>query len=323
MKYVNLKGTELTISQYVLGTGDYASNVPEDLSVKLLKAYIDYGGNVIDTSHYYGSFIAGGRSLSEILVGKFVKENQLRNKVILSTKGCCYATNKPYEKRLTPECLRDDLHDSLRNLQTDCIDIYWLHQDDPAKPVGSIIEALNQYVKEGKIRYFGCSNWKVERIREADEYAKANHLQSFEMDQVMFNPAFPNMTAVDELIQTWLTPGLQKYHENTQKPVFAYCSQASGFFYNCFKEDYPVHLGYGYSRKYFYNSESVRRAEKIRELSETTGMSIQDIVLGYVLAQKMQIIPIVGPQRETEMKTTLESAQTPLTEEQVNFILDV
>ena len=78
------------------------------------------------------------------------------------------------------------------------------------------------------------------------------------------------MTAVDELIQTWLTNGMRKYHIETQRPVFAYCSQASGFFYNCFKEDYMENLGYAYSRKYFYNSESLRRARQAVKLAKET-----------------------------------------------------
>ena len=123
---------------------------------------------------------------------------------------------------MTPAYLRSDLEDSLRNLFTDHIDLYWLHQDDPDQPVGPIIEELNKCVDEGKIRYFGCSNWKVERIREADAYARERGLRSFSANQIMFNLAFPNMTAVDELDQTWLTPGMRKYHEKTQMPLFAY-----------------------------------------------------------------------------------------------------
>ena len=139
----------------------------------------------------------------------------------------------------------------------------------------------------------------------------------------MLNMAYPNMTAVDELIQTWLTPGMRKYHERTQRPVFAYCSQASGFFYNCFKDDYMENIGYSYSRKYFYNSESLRRAKQALRLSKQSGMTLQDIVLGYTLAQPFPVLPIVGPQRPDEMKSTLESAQVPLTQEQIDFIFDI
>ena len=224
MKYRKLEGTDLTVPQYVLGTGDYASNVPADIARDLLKTYVDCGGTMLDTSHYYGSFLVGGRSLSECLVGDFLQENHLREQVLISTKGCCYATNKPYEKRMTPAFLRSDLTESLRNLHTDYIDFYWLHQDDPSQPVGAILEELNRCVEEGKIRYFGCSNWKIERILEADAYAEAHSLRKFSANQVMLNMAYPNMTAVDELIQTWLTPGMRKYHERTQRPVFAYCS---------------------------------------------------------------------------------------------------
>lgn len=323
MKYRKLEGTDLTVPQYVLGTGDYASNVPADIARDLLKTYVDCGGTMLDTSHYYGSFLVGGRSLSECLVGDFLQENHLREQVLISTKGCCYATNKPYEKRVTPAFLRSDLTESLRNLHTDYIDFYWLHQDDPSQPVGAILEELNRCVEEGKIRYFGCSNWKIERILEADAYAEAHGLRKFSANQVMLNMAYPNMTAVDELIQTWLTPGMRKYHERTQRPVFAYCSQASGFFYNCFKDDYMENIGYSYSRKYFYNSESLRRAKQALRLSKQSGMTLQDIVLGYTLAQPFPVLPIVGPQRPDEMKSTLESAQVPLTQEQINFIFDI
>ena len=68
-------------------------------------------------------------------------------------------------------------------------------------------------------------------------------------------------------------------------------------FYNCFKDDYMENIGYSYSRKYFYNSESLRRAKQALRLSKQSGMTLQDIVLGYTLAQPFPVLPIVGPQR--------------------------
>ena len=82
MKYRKLEGTDLTVPQYVLGTGDYASNVPADIARDLLKTYVDCGGTMLDISHYYGSFLVGGRSLSECLVGDFLQENHLREQEI-------------------------------------------------------------------------------------------------------------------------------------------------------------------------------------------------------------------------------------------------
>ena len=82
-------------------------------------------------------------------------------------------------------------------------------------------------------------------------------------------------------------------------------------------------IGYSYSRKYFYNSESLRRAKQALRLSKQSGMTLQDIVLGYTLAQLFPVLPIVGPQRPDEMKSTLESAQVPLTQEQIDFIFDI
>ncbi len=90
-----------------------------------------------------------------------------------------------------------DLDSSLRNLRTDVIDLYWPHRDDVrARPVGEILETLNEQVQAGKIRYFGCSNWTAQRIREAQDHAAAHGLQGFAGDQMMWSLAVIDRSAI-------------------------------------------------------------------------------------------------------------------------------
>ena len=98
--------------------------------------------------------------------------------------------------RMSRAEIASDLLASLEHLQVDTIDLYWLHRDDPARPVDEIVESLNEHVKAGRIRYFGCSNWRAERIRAAQEYAAAHGLQGFAGDQMMWSFAAMDPTRI-------------------------------------------------------------------------------------------------------------------------------
>jgi aryl-alcohol dehydrogenase-like predicted oxidoreductase len=86
-------------------------------------------------------------------------------------------------------------------LQAESIDLYWLHRDDPQRPVADILETLNSQVTQGKIRYFGCSNRRLERIEEAMRYAAEHGLAGFVGNQCMWSYAVPNRDAIEALPQ--------------------------------------------------------------------------------------------------------------------------
>ena len=165
MRYVNPAGLDNPVSVIGLGTATRAFT-PEtyNRAAELLDAFLDAGGNCIDTAHIYGF------GNSEKTLGRWLEESGRRGEIVLITKGCHPAVDpqnlfgKAWAPRLTPEAIRADLSESLERLRTDYVDLYLLHRDDEAMPTGPLVEALNQEQARWRIRAFGASNWRVERI---------------------------------------------------------------------------------------------------------------------------------------------------------------
>jgi aryl-alcohol dehydrogenase-like predicted oxidoreductase len=155
-----------------------------------LDAYFAAGGNFIDTAHSYGDWIPGiPNAASERTLGALLKERP-RDDYVIATKGCEFDYRKgDFALRVTPAFLDADLSGSLELLGLDCIDLYWLHRDDPARPVQEIVDALIGHQRAGRIRHFGCSNWSVARIREARQYAASLGHSGFVACQPMGRPS--------------------------------------------------------------------------------------------------------------------------------------
>jgi aryl-alcohol dehydrogenase-like predicted oxidoreductase len=186
MQYGTVEGVDKPVSRLVLGTMIISVQEPER-SFALLDAVLELGGNTLDTAHGY----AGGNS--ERGIGQWMAERGNREQVVVITKGCHHNADR---KRVTPYDLAADLHDSLARLQTDYIDVYLLHRDDPDLPVGPIVEALNEHWQAGRIRAFGGSNWTHGRIQEANEYADAHGLRPF-------TASSPNYGLAEQVLDPW------------------------------------------------------------------------------------------------------------------------
>ena len=323
MKYTILKGTDLVVSEMALGTGTYASEVPADLSEEMLTAYYDIGGTFYDTAHIYGRYAAGDRSLSELLIGKWLKKQNIkRDSIVLSSKGCSNTAGIRAYKRLKPEFLKEDFEESLRNLGTDHLDFYYLHQDDVSQPVEPMIDALNNYVREGKLCYFGCSNWSIDRMRAAQDYAKATGQMGFAATQLMYNMAFPNLGAIDSAYQLYVTDRMMQYLISADMPLFAYSAQCRGYFNQVFTKEFRIDSRKERTVKFFDNSENLIRAQRAQVICEETGMTMGDVILGYVMSQPIQCIPVVQPNTMSQFESTFHSIGARLTPEQMRFIME-
>src|SRR5690606_6316038 len=117
----------------------------------------------------------------------------LRDKVVIVGKGAHLNRDR---RRVTPWDITSDLYDSLARFQTDCIDLYLLHRDDPDFPVGPIVEVLNEHLRAGRIGAFGASNWTVERIQAANAYAAEHGLEPFVASS-------PNLSLADQIKEPW------------------------------------------------------------------------------------------------------------------------
>jgi aryl-alcohol dehydrogenase-like predicted oxidoreductase len=322
MEYVPLKNTDLVVSRIALGTRDYGSGIPEDVSDELLSAYYDIGGTFFDTAHIYGRLAPGDRSLSEMMIGKWMKNHHInRSSVVLSSKGCSNVTGIRGYHRMRPEFLKADFEESLRNLGTDYLDFYFLHRDDDTQPVEPIMDALNDYVRKGKLRYFGCSNWSMDRIRQAQEYAKASGRMGFAATQLMYSMALPNLTSVEAVTQRFLTDRMMKFLVDMDMPFFAYSSQARGYFHLVFTKEFRMDSRIDRTVKFYDHTENQIRALRAQQLCEETGMTMSDVVLGYVMSQPIQGIPIVQPDTAEQFEMAFHSVRAHLAPEQIRFIL--
>lgn len=225
-----INGTDLQVSRICLGTMHYGDVLNQEQVIQQLDAFLDFGGNFIDTAHVYGRWVPGLGSSSEKYIGKWFEKSKKRNAAVLSTKGCHPALDNRSVSRVLPEFIHHDLMESLDHLKTDYIDIYFLHRDNPDLPVDVIIDALEKERKAGNIRYYGCSNWKPERILAANEYAKSIGAKGFVINQLMFSLADVTWKGVEDKTLECMDTKTHAFQASNHMDVMAYSSIAKGYF---------------------------------------------------------------------------------------------
>jgi len=187
MRYITIPHTTMRVSHICLGTGDMGTALSRHDSFAVLDAFVEAGGAFLDTAHVYGDWHSGEKHRSEKTIGQWLKTTGQRDRMILATKGAHPDLATMHTPRLSPQEIIADLDESLDCLGVGTIDLYWLHRDDPRRPVDEIVETLNDQMRAGKIRFFGCSNWTPARIGEAQAYAAAHSLDSFVASQLQWS----------------------------------------------------------------------------------------------------------------------------------------
>src|SRR5579884_2022891 len=224
MRYGSIPGVDKQISRLVLGSMVFGVE-PERYAntVRLLDRFVEAGGTTVDTARVYG------RGSSERAFGQWLKERECRDRIVVIGKGA-HHDSLTFERRVNPAAIHEDIETSLREMQLDQIDIYILHKDDPDVPVGPIVEALNEEVAAGRIKVFGGSSWSHQRIAEANAYAEAHGLQPFSVSSPNLALAVPNEPMWVGCISIAGDPDALAWYAQTRMPVFAWSSQARGFF---------------------------------------------------------------------------------------------
>ncbi|MDQ6638837.1 MAG: aldo/keto reductase [Pseudomonadota bacterium] len=176
----------LHVSPICLGGNVFGWTVDETLSFRLLDAWVDAGMNFVDTADVYSRWVpghAGGES--ERIIGKWLRQNGKRDRVVLATK-----VGKPMgdaDKGLSKAYIRRAVEASLRRLQTEVIDLYQAHDDDAATPLEETLGAFADLVKEGKVRAIGASNYSAPRLTLALETSERLGLPRYESLQPLYN----------------------------------------------------------------------------------------------------------------------------------------
>ena len=153
--------TDLTVSALCFGGNVFGWTLDEQGSFAVLDAYLDGGGNFIDTADVYG------QGASESILGRWMRSRKNRERIVLATKLGSQMGNDPMARGLSRRYILQAVEASLKRLQTDAIDLYQAHRDDPATPLTETMAAFDELVQQGKVRYVGASNYSAARLREA------------------------------------------------------------------------------------------------------------------------------------------------------------
>ena len=308
MIYTNKSGLEF--SKISLGTAEFGSIISKETSFRLLDKFYELGGNLIDTARIYAMWIKGGENASETTIGKWVKSRKARSLIRIATKGGYHKVGSKYSGGLEKEIITRELEESLRCLQTDYVDIYYLHRDDESKPVSEIMTMLNNLIKEGKVRYLGASNWTAKRIAEANIFAKANGMVGFSFSEIMWSYAELNAEGESDKSLVIMNPDEYEWYKNNDVNLMCFSSQAQGFYSMAVKngiDNLPEH----YIAKY-KNATNLERIETARRISKETGISPTALGLVHLFKSKdIDAIPIVGGFNMEFLEDSLMSIKTP------------
>ena len=308
MEKVGLTNTELQVSQLCLGTADFGTKRSREEAFRQMDVFLDGGGNFIDTAHVYGDWACEEKGCSEKVIGEWLAGK--RDKVILSTKGCHPPINDMECSRVDVHSLREDVEESLRCLKTDYIDLYFLHRDNPQVPAGELLEALEDEVRRGNLRYYGCSNWSLERLKEADRYAKEHVLRGFACNQMMF-------VLADVVPETLVKPQLTildgeyyRYEKETQLSFMAYMCMAGGYFSKRMAGK-PVSA----QQKERYHGDANEAILRKLKLYVSEGYQVTDFLFSYVKMAGFPSIPIAGFGSEAQLRQGLDCIDREVPEE--------
>ena len=310
MIYKQFPNSDIKSSAIVLGTNSIGSDIDEKTSFALLDTYVSFGGNHIDTAHYYGY------GASEKTIGKWLSESGKRDDVIITSKGAWPYDGTP---RLEKADVEADLDESLSRLSVDYIDTYLLHRDSKDFAVEPIIDYFNEFVKKGKIRSFGCSNWTADRVKKANEYAKASGQKGFAVSQIKWSLAevSPAYKEQDGLVP--MTDDEYKFYLAADMAVMAYASQGKGFFSKMISGGEAALSTK--SRERYLCDENLKRLEKLKTLAAEKGVSASALTLAYLYSRPFISVPVVGCSTVPQLKDSLSAPDLVLTEEEINYLI--
>ena len=306
MQFGKVTGIGDPVSRVVLGSAGLTTD-DRDGAFELLDRYVELGGNAVDTAHVYG--IDGS---SERVVGEWLARRGAHSDVVVIAKGACTTS-------ATPELVSSELSESLERLRLESADVYMMHRDNPDVPAGEFVEVMNEELRRGRVRAIGGSNWLPHRIEEADRYAQEHGLVAFAASSPNFSLARWNeatwtdcYTATDDATRQW--------YESRDIALFAWSSQAGGFFSGRFPRDRSGDPDVAEIARVWFSDDNFERLSRAEALAEEKALTATQIALAYVTSQELNAFALVGPRTPDELRSSLEAADLVLSEEECAWL---
>lgn len=303
VEHVYLGKTDVSVHPIGLGTNAVGGhnlypNLDEEQGRNVVRTAIDHGINLLDTAFSYGN----GRS--EELVGEVMSEYK-RDDIILATKGAQRYVGDDKVIDNSPTFLRQTVEESLRRLNTDYIDLFYIHYPDEQTPEDEAVGALKELKDEGKIRSIGVSNFSMNQLKEANKDGYVDVLQGgynllqrdAEQDflpytakkNITFIPFFP--------LASGLLAG--KYNENST--------------FSDFRANKPEFQGEAFK-------QNLKKVEKLRDIANNKNAEVVNIVLAWYFTRTSLDVVIPGAKRPEQVVSNIKAAEVSLTDEEIKQI---
>jgi len=300
MIYGEIEGVGKPVARLIQGATLAGARIQLPHASVLFDEYFRNGGNCFDTAYIYGN--------SDRILGQWIANRGIRDQVVVLAKGAhtphCY-----------PEAITQQLGETLERMQTDYVDLYIMHRDNPEIPVGEFVDVLNEHRNAGRMRAFGGSNWSVERVQAANDYAKSKGLHgfsavsnNFSLARMVAAPWDGCISSTDEASKEWFT--------KTQMPLLAWSSLAKGFFVTADPNDLSNQM----LVNCWYCEDNFERQKRARELAAKKGVEPVQLALAWLLHQPFPVFPLIGPERLHELMVSLDALSIELTPDEVKWL---
>lgn len=292
MDYRRLGITGIKVSRICLGTNNFGGQLDEQRVQSVIKKALDLGINILDTANTYTK----GRS--EELIGEAIKGN--RNEILIATKVGEERGGGPNQGGLSRKEIVWQVSESLRRLQTDYIDLYYMHRFDPETPLEETLRALDYLVKQGKILYVACSNFTVAQVSKAIDICERLALERIVAVQPLYN-----------LVQREAGVDLLPFCREKSLAVLPYSPLMGGFLtgkYASGKAPPPESRGY-YNKMYWEQTnkgENYMMVESFRQIANQASISTADLAIAWLLKNPAVTAPIVGASSPEQVEKACE-----------------
>jgi aryl-alcohol dehydrogenase-like predicted oxidoreductase len=299
---VLLGATDLDVHPLCLGANVFGRTADEQESFEVLDAYFGAGGNFIDTADIY----AGGAS--EEIIGRWMAARGNRDQIVLATKVGMGA-----EPGLSPRRIAQAAQESLRRLQTDRIDLYYAHKDDPDTPLEQTLAAFDELVKAGKVRYVAASNYDADRLAQALDISARESLASYVALQPYYNL----------VVRDSYEGPLQDLCEQRGIPCLPYYALAEGFLTGKYRPGgEAVESSRAPRASAYLDERGLRVLQALDEVAAAHRVTVAVVSLAWLAAQPTVATPIASARTVPQLRDLLPFATLTLGDAEVRRLSD-
>lgn len=299
MKYNNLGKSGLKVSRLSLGSWlTFGKLIEDKVSEKLMHYAYDQGINFFDNAEIYA------RGKSELVMGKILKKSAWsRDSYIVSSKVFFGTGGQwPTQKGLNRKHVFEACHQALKRLQVDYLDLYFCHRPDKSTPIEETVWAMHQLIMQGKILYWGTSEWSAQEIMEAHMFAKQNHLIGPVMEQPEYN-MFARRKVEVEFAQLYKNVGLG---------TTIWSPLASGILTDKYLNKFPKGTRLGvegleWLKEKNLTEDKLAKISLLNELSNDLGMTLPVMSIGWCLKNENVSTVILGASKMSQLKENMKS----------------